>query len=257
MMREAIINAAREAALVTRHKKVQIDYKNRSHKGLPIRFLFECAQKLNMKPLTSALAATMFHRFFKEVCTNEYDPYMIACTCLHMASKVKEDKVRKRDVINVAYSTINRGSEVLELSDEYWAMWDTIVQSELLVGRMLKFDMTIDHPHKYMLHYMRSLRDLFGAKEWAAMPVAPTAAAFLQDFHMSPKILDYPAAHVAVCCLVLACEVYGTVVPLTEHADSSDNWYKVFCPDLTRDVHWDIIEDIISVYGAEATIEEK
>lgn len=43
---------------------------------MPERFLFECAMKLAIKPLTSATAAVLFHRFFKEADESEYDPYV-------------------------------------------------------------------------------------------------------------------------------------------------------------------------------------
>lgn len=85
-----------------------------------------------------------------------------------------------RDVINVAHSTLNRGSNPLDLGDEYWAMRDGIVQAELLITRMLKFDFSVVHPHKYMLHYMKSLQDWFGPVVWNSLPIAKTSAAFLQ-----------------------------------------------------------------------------
>lgn len=40
------------------------------------RFLFECAIKLRIKPLTSASAAIIYHRFFREVDTTDYDEYV-------------------------------------------------------------------------------------------------------------------------------------------------------------------------------------
>lgn len=40
------------------------------------RFIFECAIKLNMKPLTCATAAVIFHRFYKEVGRAEYDEFV-------------------------------------------------------------------------------------------------------------------------------------------------------------------------------------
>lgn len=40
------------------------------------------------------------------------------------------------------------GVNPLDLGDEYWAMRDGIVQAELLITRMLKFDMNVEHPHK-------------------------------------------------------------------------------------------------------------
>lgn len=53
-----------------------IDYKRKNNAGLAPRFIFECAIKLNMKPLTSATAAIIFHRFFREVENESYDEYV-------------------------------------------------------------------------------------------------------------------------------------------------------------------------------------
>lgn len=53
-----------------------IDYKRKSSAGLAPRFIFECAIKLNMKPLTTATSAIVFHRFFREVENESYDEYV-------------------------------------------------------------------------------------------------------------------------------------------------------------------------------------
>uniref|UniRef100_A0A182NLX0 Cyclin-Q n=1 Tax=Anopheles dirus TaxID=7168 RepID=A0A182NLX0_9DIPT len=251
-------NIALTAVSPKANRPIPVNYRSQVQKGMPSRFIFECAQKLEMKPLTSATAAILFHRFFRELNDTEYDPYMIACSCLYLAGKIKDDKVRKRDVINVAHNTINRGAPLLEPCDEYWSMWDSIVQAELFIARVLKFDMTIVHPHKYMLHFMKSLKDLFGATQWQSMPVARAAASFLQDFHYSAKILDYKPTHTAVCCLALAFQVYGYQVPLMEESDEqATHWYNVFCPELTRETHWEIMEHIMEVYDVESIIAEK
>lgn len=73
---------------------------------------------------------------------------LIAATCLYLAGKVKDDNLKIRDVMNVSYSTLHRGSQPLELGDQYWSMRDAIVQAELLIMRMLKFQVTPVHPHK-------------------------------------------------------------------------------------------------------------
>lgn len=61
---------------------------------------------------------------------------------------MKDDPLKIRDVINVTHNTLHRGSVPLELGDEYWNMRDAIVQAELLIMRMLKFEVTVVHPHK-------------------------------------------------------------------------------------------------------------
>lgn len=50
--------------------------------------------------------------------------------------------------MNVSSNTLHRGSQPLELGDQYWSIRDAIVQAELLIMRMLKFHVTPVHPHK-------------------------------------------------------------------------------------------------------------
>lgn len=141
----------------------------------------------------------------------------------------------------------------LELNDEYWAIRDALVQAELLISRMLKFDSNIVHPHKYLLHYLKSLQGWFHPTEWNSMPIAKTAAACLQDFHHSAAILDYKPSHIAICCLSVAFETYGAQVPLTDDFDEAIIWYNIFCKDLSADKHWEIMSKIMDVYNANDT----
>ena len=69
-----------------------INYKTAVGKGVPSRFLFECAIKLEMKPLTSAMAAILFHKFFNDVDPADYDEFVSIGSffppfvCLHIHS---------------------------------------------------------------------------------------------------------------------------------------------------------------------------
>lgn len=112
------------------------------------RFLVECSVKLHMKPLTSATASVLYHRFFRAASPDDYDAFLVASSCLYLAGKIKDDPVKIRDVINVSHATLNRGATPLELGEEYWTLRDGIVQAELLITRMLKFDLGVVHPHK-------------------------------------------------------------------------------------------------------------
>lgn len=75
---------------------------------------------------------------------------LIATSTLYLSGKMKDDQLKIRDVINVAHSTLNRNSAPLELGDQYWSMRDGIVQAELLIMRVLKFEVNVEHPHKVM-----------------------------------------------------------------------------------------------------------
>lgn len=272
------------------------------------RFLVECSVKLHMKPLTSATASVLYYRFFRAASSDDYDAFLIASSCLYLAGKVKDDPVKIRDVINVSHATLNRDATPLELGEEYWTLRDSIVQAELLITRMLKFDLGVVHPHKvghptrywsercspafcmnthalslllvyqYLLHFMATLQEWFGKDTWTSMPIARIAAGFLQDFHSHPAILDYKPAHVACGCLSLAFQTYGVQVPVTDEFDENLVWYnvsvrsssgaggigetwnlieydchaqQVFAKDLTKELHWELLEKIMDVYNNE------
>lgn len=53
-----------------------LDYKSKNGGSLAAHFIFECAIKLNMKPLTSATASVIYHRFFREVESDAYDEFV-------------------------------------------------------------------------------------------------------------------------------------------------------------------------------------
>lgn len=73
-----------------------------------------------------------------------------------------------------------RSLEPLPLGDQYWNIRDAMVQSELLLLRMCQFGVKFTHPHKYLLHYLKSLKDWMSAEVWAKYPVAKVSWSLLQ-----------------------------------------------------------------------------
>lgn len=74
---------------------------------------------------------------------------LIAASTIYLATKVKDEPVNIRDLVSVVHCTLNRTIEPPEKDQDFWLIRDAIVQSELLITRMLKFDMNnATHPHK-------------------------------------------------------------------------------------------------------------
>lgn len=233
-------------------RRSPVDYRLLDFNGgyTPAHYIFECGMKLQAQPLTLATATILMHRFFKEVDPLNYDCFLIAASTLYLAGNVKDDPLKIRDIINVCHNTLHRTNGPLEIGDEYWNMRDAIVQAELLIMRVLKFEVSIIHPHKYMLHYLKSMEGWMGKEQWNTVPIAQKAAAFLQDFHHDPCILDYTPQHVAIACISLALQCYGVRLPLIEDNDD-EAWYSVFVKDLQKDKHWEVMEKIMEVYYKE------
>lgn len=51
-----------------------------------------------------------------------------------------------------------------------------------------------------------------------------------------------------MACVVLTFQIYGIKVPGLEDADT---WFTAFCPDLSLDVLWELIDHILKVYELE------
>nr|XP_025131816.1 cyclin-Q isoform X9 [Bubalus bubalis]XP_025131818.1 cyclin-Q isoform X9 [Bubalus bubalis] len=134
--------------------------------------------KLGMRSIPIATACTIYHKFFCEINLDAYDPYLVAMSSLYLAGKVEEQHLRTRDIINVSNRYFHPGSDPLELDSRFWEIRDSIVQCELLVLRVLRFQVSFQHPHKLAadprLHHRLGLAT--GQLPWGAMPPLPGSA---------------------------------------------------------------------------------
>ncbi|XP_059739931.1 cyclin-Q isoform X5 [Bos taurus] len=134
--------------------------------------------KLGMRSIPIATACTIYHKFFCEINLDAYDPYLVAMSSLYLAGKVEEQHLRTRDIINVSNRYFHPGSDPLELDSRFWEIRDSIVQCELLVLRVLRFQVSFQHPHKLAadpsLHHRLGLAT--GQLPRGAVPPLPGSA---------------------------------------------------------------------------------
>ncbi|XP_054574218.1 cyclin-Q isoform X4 [Eptesicus fuscus] len=148
------------------------------------RFIMEAGVKLGMQSIPIATACTIYHKFFCEINVDAYDPYLVAMSSLYLAGKVEEQPLRTRDIINVSNRYFHPGSEPLELDSRFWVIRDSIVQCELLVLRVLRFQVSFQHPHKVQLQegscpmhltggLLSALRRQNPCSRWEGSPTMP------------------------------------------------------------------------------------
>ena len=219
-------------------------------------FIFECGKKLEANSITICTAASLFHKFFSTASMSDYDPYLIAGTCLYLAGKVEDNHLKLRDVINIVCAVLHRNLDPLPLGDQYWNTRDAIVQAELLILRMCRFGVKFAHPHKYLLHYLKSLRDWMSADVWDKYPVARTSWALLQDFYHDSNVLDIDPSLTALACIQLSLETYGIQVPFVENNEggTGETWYKVIQKNVTKEKMWEVMTRIIEIYNKEVEL---
>ncbi|CAB4069496.1 CCNQ [Lepeophtheirus salmonis] len=182
----------------------QLEYGKSVHPFVVCRFVFECCKKLELDVLSTATAITLFHSFYKSSRKKEvYDPYLIAGACIYLAGKVEDEtEMRLRDVINVVHATLHPCKEPLSHDSEYFMHREALVEAELLLLRVLDFKVKFTHPHKYLLHYLKTLKDWIPIQTWSNFPIASTAWSLLQDFYHDPFLLECGPSKVALSCII-------------------------------------------------------
>ncbi|KAK2727016.1 cyclin-Q-like isoform X2 [Artemia franciscana] len=235
---------------------LMLDYKQSKHSFYVARFISECGLKLIMEAWTVSLAASYYHKCMKSVSEKDVDPYVVATSCLYLASKNDNRPLRLRDILNVAHSTIHRDSGVLDLTEEYWSLRDSVVQAELLLLRTLEFNTTVNLPHKYMLYYLDSLRQWISPEVWSQVPIIRTSWSFLQDFFHDPSSIDHRPQHIAISVVYLTLQCYGVTIPGACDIEGK-TWYEIFCKDMKKETIWSIIDKIVNIYEKEQAILEQ
>lgn len=208
--------------------------------------ILTCGLKLQVRHETIASAAIYFQRFFEKRDADEYDAMLVAATSLYLAGKVEEEHLRARDIINVFYSMLNPQKESLELGEEYWSLRDSIVQCELLLLRVLKFHVHNDHPHRYLLHYLKSLSDWIEVSQEERLAFARASWSVLNDFYTNPKCISHSPQEIAIGIINLVLKIRRIDIPFNE--ESPVGWHEALCDSLSKEKMAEITRDLLSTY---------
>jgi hypothetical protein len=95
---------------------------------------------------------------------------------------------------------------------------------------------------------LNTLEGWLDDKTISEIPLTKCAISLLNDFYSNPSIIDFVPEHIAASIVSLTFQIYGIKLPGLEDADS---WFKVFCPELSIDHSWEIIDQILKVYETE------
>ena len=212
-----------------------------------IVFISKCCQKLELNDTTLASACVLYHRFFQHCSIKDYDTYTIAATAIYLATKVEEQHTRLRDIVNVCHRTRHPNKPHLELDSEFWKLRDTISSCELLMMRVLKFQVTYVHPHKFMLHYLMSLSHMYRKKDWLRSCICDVAWSILKDSYLDSCCLKFlPQVH-AIAVIDLAFQSSRLDQPFQN--SSNIPWWKVLYQDCSYDDIKKVQLNIVKIYG--------
>ncbi|KAK4529079.1 hypothetical protein GAYE_SCF7681MG7030 [Galdieria yellowstonensis] len=190
----------------------------------------ECGILLKLSQVVMATGQVFFHRFYHRCSLAKYNHIWLAAACLFLACKVEEQLRRLRDVVSVVYYCFTkRETGDGKLLDVYGAQgyeWKTeVVKAERFLLKELGFHTGVEHPHKFILVYINTLRSHSGVDagdaHWKSF--LQRAWNYANDMLRTDLCCRVAPECIACGCIYLAAKDCG--IPLPE---GTVQWWQVF-----------------------------
>lgn len=204
---------------------------------------------LRLPQLTIVSAAVVFQRFYFRKSFADFDVRIAATAALVLACKLEESHRKLQEVIvcchhlqmrslqeeDDAPTYAGRPTPILDPKcHEHIKTKEDVVKAERHILQELGFDMIIlqlDHPHKYLLQYIKALN---------CVELAQMAWNYLNDSLRTTLCCAYQPQQIALASIYLAARCSGTKLP------SRPPWWDIFGIK-AKDLR-DIAEVIAAVY---------
>ena len=178
--------------------------------------LFDCGRRLNLRNQVIASAAIYYHKFYKnlnqkstdETSDESIDQNLIACTCLYLASKAEESPIKCKELLCAFNDCINQSDELSY--QKFSDLTSSIVFCEMVVCQLIDFELTNQLPHKYLLHYLKSLNEWLFNDQNQSVQFSNLCWSLLVDFYKSPDSIQEPfePQEISVAILQIAIRVF-------------------------------------------------
>lgn len=122
---------------------------------LALLFIKKTCKKLGLRLAATCTAQILYHRFFARQSKKEHDPLDIAITCVFVATKVEENWKNLEEVVEAARTVVQREKPDPLSQDAMNARQQTILRNERVVLNTLSFDVSVEHPHKYVDRFVK------------------------------------------------------------------------------------------------------
>ncbi|ORX58598.1 cyclin-like protein [Piromyces finnis] len=200
-----------------------------------IKYMKKCSDLLKISQQTFSLALTFFHKFnnhykLKNINNQEnqikekiidpeidtpLDNELLCCTCLYLACKSNEVNRKIRDVINVGYRVQHPEEKTLKIDDNFWKFCNSLVNSELILLRVLKFDVNTKLAYQYLQRFFQDylISDFCDLKydykrsislnlENVLRHLTQVSWSFINDCYLNPEIcINYSHKAIAIASL--------------------------------------------------------
>ncbi|CAM9491429.1 unnamed protein product [Hapterophycus canaliculatus] len=185
-------------------------------------------------------AQNLLQRFFYRKSLAKFDAFSVAMGCMLLAMKIEEDPRQPRAVVLVFHRMFERrmGVEPSEVipPESLRALRDEMLRVELHVLKELGFGFynIMDHPHKFILYYLRVLElDIEG-------DVSQRAWNYINDSLRTDLSLRFRSEVIACAAIYMASRSLGIKLP------DNPPWWVLFNADMQE--MGEICNTILALY---------
>lgn len=195
--------------------------------------IWQVGADLHLHTVCTATAALFFQRFFMTEKQGAVDGSLVAMSCVWLASKVREEPRRLRDVINSSLAaTGKRGDELQGMPMEvYWSLRDEVVLHEQMVLRAMSFDTEPTPAYMYLAEYAWLFRcpGPHANVSQVKHSVVCLAWALLNDSFCSEICAMCAPPRLALACLLLSAELGRRTPELRAEAEEFVRHVEILC----------------------------
>jgi hypothetical protein len=173
------------------------------HRVYGCELIQEAGILLKLPQVVVATGQNIFHRFYYRKSLERFDSFTVAMGCILLASKIEEKLKYLRDIIFVFHHIYQRRKVLkfnpLELGGVRYTEWKTeLITMERYLLKELGFSFynILDHPHKFVLYYVKMLD---GSAE-----LSQIAWNYLNDSLRLDLSLRYSAEEIACAAIYMA-----------------------------------------------------
>ena len=182
---------------------------------------------LKLPQVVMATGQNIFHRFFYRKSLERFDSFTVAMGSILLASKIEEKLKYLRDIIFVFHHIYQRRKclklKPLELGGVRYTEWkNELITMERYLLKELGFSFynILDHPHRYILYYVKMLD---GSSE-----LSQIAWNYLNDSLRLDLSLRYPAEEIACAAIYMAARKCNFSLP------TNPPWWSLMMVDKDR-----------------------
>ncbi|GLJ49182.1 hypothetical protein SUGI_1037780 [Cryptomeria japonica] len=148
------------------------------------------APQVKVRQRVIATAVTYFRRVYTRKSFAEYDPRLVAPTCLYLASKAEESTIQVK-LLSYCMKKPPLNADIKHRYD-----WKDVLEMEMKLLEALDYYLIIYHPYRPLVQFLQDA----GLNDLTSM-----AWSLVNDSYKTDLILIHPPYMIALACIYVAC----------------------------------------------------